>query len=141
MLRAGRRGAVSAKKEEIMSSKHTRLAALGLVVAACAAAPAGAITDPPASTGTPTTASYYTPEALKAQGLRWTAMAEFYGSKSRPDDRSGLRTTSRSTPVTVLATGTGFDWTDAGVGAATGFLVAACAAAGITAVRRERLAV
>jgi hypothetical protein len=137
MLRAERRGAVSDTKEAIMSSKHTlaRLAALGLVVAACAAAPAVAITDPPASTGTSPAASYYTPAALKAQALRWTAMAEFYRPKSRPD------TTASSAPATVLATGTGFDWTDAVIGGATGFFLAVGAAVGITVGRRERHAI
>jgi hypothetical protein len=137
MLRAERRGAVSDTKEEIMSSKHTvaRLAALGLVVAACAAAPAAAITDPPASTGTSRAASYYTPEALNAQALRWTAMARFYSPESQPD------ITAHSAPATVLATGTGFDWADAVIGAATGFFLAAGAAVGITVGRRERHAI
>jgi hypothetical protein len=137
MLRAERRGAVSNTKEEIMSSKSTvaRLAALGLVVAACAAAPALAITDPPASTGTPPAASYYTPEALNAQALRWTAMARFYSPESRPD------ITAHTAPATVLAPGTGFDWADAVIGAATGFLLAAGAAVGITVVRREKHAI
>ena len=126
-----------------MSSKHTlgRLVAVGLVVGACSVAPAAAITDPPAGTGTSSAASYYTPEALKAQALRWTAMAQFYRANSRPDDRAGLRSTPESTPVQVRVASTGFDWSDAGIGAATGFIFAACAVAGLTLARRERLAV
>ena len=121
-----------------MSSKSTiaRMAALGLVVAACAAAPAAAITDPPASTGTSSAASYYTPEALKAQALRWTAMAKFYSAESRSPD-----ITAHSAPAPVLATGTGFDWADAVIGAATGFFLAAGAAVGITVGRRQRQAI
>lgn len=127
-----------------MSSKHTlgRLVVLGLVVGACAASPAAAITDPPAKVGGAAAASYYTPEALKAQALRWQAMARFYGATSRPDDRGGLRTSAPSAPVQVQVTRTGFDWGDAGIGAATGFVFAACAAAGLmVSRRRERLAI
>ena len=122
-----------------MSSKYTlgRLVALGLVVAACFVAPAAAITDPPASTGA---SSYYTPEALKAQALRWTAMAQLYSRSSRPDDRAGSRTTATGTPVQVLVTKSSFDWSDAGIGAATGFVLAACMAAGVMFTRREKLA-
>jgi hypothetical protein len=125
-----------------MSSKHTlgRLVALGLVVGACSAAPAAAITDPPARIGTPSAASYYTPEALKAEALRWEAMAQFYGASSRPDDRADGRTTGESTRVQMQVTRTGFDWGDAGVGAATGFIFAAFAAVGLTLARRQRLA-
>jgi hypothetical protein len=124
-----------------MSSKYTvgRLVALGLVVAACFVAPAAAITDPPASTGA--ASSYYTPEALKAQALRWTAMAQLYSHSSRPDDRGGTRTSAPSTPAQVLVTKSSFDWNDAGIGAATGFVLAVCMAAGVMFTRREKLAV
>jgi hypothetical protein len=125
-----------------MRSKHTlrRLVGLALVVAACSAGPAAAITDPPRSEGGSSAANYYTPAALKAQALRWTAMAELYGVSSRPDDRGGARTIARSAPVSVLATSSGFDWSDAGVGAASGFILAACAAAALVFARRPRLA-
>ena len=118
-----------------MSSKHNlrRLVGLALVVAACSAGPAAAITDPPASTGSSSAAGYYTPAALKAQALRWTAMAEMY--------RGDARTVARSVPVKALATSTGFDWSDAGLGAAAGFVLAACAALGLVFARRARLAI
>jgi len=119
-----------------MSSKHTlgRLVALGLVVAACFVAPAAAITDPLASTGA--ASSYYTPEALKAQALRWTAMAKLYSHSAR-EDRGEVRTATGP----ALATRASFGWNDAGIGAAAGFVFAVCMAAGITLARRDKLAV
>jgi hypothetical protein len=63
----------------------------------------------------------YTPAALYADGLRWQAMARAY--ESRP---------------AVSASGSSFDWADAGIGAAGGFVLFACSAGAIVFVRRSR---
>jgi hypothetical protein len=47
-------------------------------------------------------ASYYTPEALKAQALRWQGIAATYK------------------PVVTSTSGSSFDWRDAGIGAGVG---------------------
>jgi hypothetical protein len=125
-----------------MNSSYTlrRLVGLGLVVAACSGGPAAAITDPPASSATPPAASYYTPP--RAEGLAWgLPQGEAFLPSSRPDDRAGVRTSAQSVPVRVMVASTGFDWSDAGVGAASGFILAACAAAGIVFTRRATPAV
>jgi hypothetical protein len=71
-------------------------------------------------------ASYYTPEALKAQALRWQGIAATYK------------------PVVASTSGSSFDWRDAGIGAGVGVV----ALLGFTflgvagrRVRREKLAV
>jgi hypothetical protein len=63
----------------------------------------------------------YTPAALYADGLRWQAMARAY--TSRPAVTTG---------------GSGFDWGDAGIGAASVLVLFVCGAAGIVFVRRSR---
>ena len=63
----------------------------------------------------------YTPAALRADGLRWQAMARAYASRPA-----------------VTATGSGFDWADAGIGAAGGFVLFAGAAGAIVFARRSR---
>lgn len=67
-------------------------------------------------------ASYYTREALNAMGLRWLAMARLY---ARPQ-------------VSAVTAGGRFDWTDAGIGIATGSVLALCLVALIAVVRRPR---
>jgi hypothetical protein len=67
-------------------------------------------------------ASFYTREALNAMGLRWVAMASSY---ARPQ-------------VSADSSRGGFDWADAGIGAATGSALALCVAALIALVRRPR---
>jgi hypothetical protein len=69
-------------------------------------------------------ASFYTPQALKAEGLRWQAIARAY-QPERP-------------PVAGVSQSNGFDWSDAGVGAAGGLGFAAFAAALIVTTRRIR---
>jgi hypothetical protein len=63
---------------------------------------------------------------------------------ARPDDRPGIRdlgsTASVSAPVTVSNTESGFDWSDAGVGAAGGLGFAGFAAAATVLARRLRRA-
>ena len=69
-------------------------------------------------------ASFYTPQALKAEGLRWSAMARQYGN-SQPI-------------VQKVSTDNGFNWGDAGVGLAGGFAFSICAAALILIARRAK---
>jgi hypothetical protein len=69
-------------------------------------------------------ASFYTPQALKAQGLRWQGIARAYQ------------------PPSTVSSSTGFDWRDAGIGAAGGLGFAVFAVALIlVARRRTKLAV
>lgn len=64
----------------------------------------------------------YTPAALYADGLRWQAMARAYASP----------------PADTTTTGNGFNWGDAGIGAAGGFVLFACGAGAIIFARRSR---
>jgi hypothetical protein len=70
-------------------------------------------------------ASYYTPEALRAQGLRWNAVARSYDGRS---------------VSTVSSVSNGFDWTDAGIGAAGGLGFAAFGVAAVVFARHLRRA-
>ena len=66
----------------------------------------------------------YTPAALNADGLRWQAMARAYAS--------------RPAVIVPSSSGSSFDWGDAGIGAACGFVLFACGAGAIVFVRRSR---
>jgi hypothetical protein len=72
-------------------------------------------------------ASFYTPQALKAEGMRWQAIARAYGGRQ----------------TRVVSTSAGFDWGDAGIGA-VGSLGAGIGAValvlGARRLRRARLA-
>jgi hypothetical protein len=71
-------------------------------------------------------ASYYTPEALKAQALRWQGIAATYK------------------PVVASTAGSSFDWHDAGIGAGVGVVALLGFTSLVVAgrrVRREKLAV
>lgn len=70
-------------------------------------------------------ASHYTPEALRAQGLRWNAVARSYDGRS---------------VSTVSSVSGGFDWTDAGIGAAGGLGFAAFGIAAVVFARHLRRA-
>jgi hypothetical protein len=70
-------------------------------------------------------ASFYTPQALKAEGLRWQAVAKAYGGQQ---------------PTFASSSSSGFDWTDAGIGAAAGLSVAAMGIALALVTRRVRRA-
>jgi hypothetical protein len=118
-----------------MSSKHTLgwLVGLGFAVALLASGPAHAIGNEQHGMHTRTlqaapAASYYTPQALKAQGLRWQAMARAY---ARRTDGPSVRS---------AGTDSGFDWNAAGLGAVGGFALAGGAAAAIFLTRRSRRA-
>jgi hypothetical protein len=65
-------------------------------------------------------ASFYTPQGLRADGQRWEAMARAY-------QRSSATTESRTA---------GFDWRDAGIGAAGGLGLILAGAAMLVAARR-----
>ena len=71
-------------------------------------------------------ASYYTPEALKAQALRWQGIAATYK------------------PVVASTSGSSFDWRDAGIGAGVGVVALLGFTLLVVAgrrVRREKVAV
>jgi hypothetical protein len=58
-----------------------------------------------------------------ARGTSWTVMSR--GAVVSPDDRSFARSFSvLERPTLVSASSGGFDWTDAGIGAASGFGIA-----------------
>ena len=70
-------------------------------------------------------ASYYTPQALKAEGLRWQRLADTYAQPQ------------------IVRNG-GFDWSDAGIGAVGGLgfaMVGGALLIGARRMRRTRLAV
>jgi hypothetical protein len=71
--------------------------------------------------GTATAATGPTAQGLKADGLRWQALARFYANK----------------PTTVSASSS-FHWSDAGVGAGAGLAVVAIGGAAIVLLRRGR---
>ena len=66
---------------------------------------------------------YYTPQALAADGLRWQALARAYAT--RPAVATG---------------GSGFNWGDAGIGAAGGLVLFACGGVAVLFARRSRRA-
>ena len=87
--------------------------------------------------------SVATVNALQADGLRLTAMAQRY-QQLQPSiafsERSfGVPGPDPSlVPQLATSTSTGFDWTDAGIGASTGLAIALLAAIGIATTRRHR---
>jgi hypothetical protein len=68
---------------------------------------------------------HYTPQGLEADGLRWQAMARAYAT--RP-------------PVVSASSGAGFDWGDAGIGAAGGLVLFVCGGVAVLFARRSRRA-
>jgi hypothetical protein len=80
---------------------------------------------------------------LQADGLRWTAMARFYEQQQPTaaiSERSnGVKGPDPSlVPQLVLSTSSGFDWTDAGVGASTVFGAALLLGIAIVLTRRRQ---
>jgi hypothetical protein len=62
-------------------------------------------------------------ERALARGTSWTVISK--GAVVSPDDRSFARSfSSLEGPTLVSASSGGFDWTDAGIGAASGFGIA-----------------
>lgn len=80
---------------------------------------------------------------LQADGMRWTAMARFYEQQQPTaaiSERSnGVQGPDPSlVPQVALSTSSGFDWTDAGVGASTVFAAALLLGIGIMLTRRHQ---
>jgi|tagenome__1003787_1003787.scaffolds.fasta_scaffold20976687_3 hypothetical protein len=81
---------------------------------------------------------------LQADGLRWTAMAKMYEQRQQPSvaisERSnGVQGPDPSlVPQVALSTSSGFDWTDAGVGASTVFAAALLLGIGLLLTRRHQ---
>jgi hypothetical protein len=80
---------------------------------------------------------------LQADGLRWTAMARLYEQQQPTaaiSERSnGVKGPDPSlVPQVVLSTSSGFDWTDAGVGASTVFGAALLLGIAIVLTRRRQ---
>ncbi len=80
---------------------------------------------------------------LQADGMRWEAMARFY-AQNQPSiaisERSnGVKGPDPSlVPQVVLSTSSGFDWTDAGVGASTVFAAALLLGIALYLTRRNQ---
>src|SRR5262249_31834745 len=92
--------------------------------------------------GNATAASGPTSQGLRADGLRWQAMADYYG-RLQGIKAEGLRWQAmarfyRQQPSSAVSTSDNFDWADAGIGAAGGVLLLACGGAAIVFVRRSR---
>jgi hypothetical protein len=80
---------------------------------------------------------------LQADGLRWTAMARFYAQQQPTaaiSERSnGVKGPDPSlVPQVVLATSSGFDWSDAGIGASTVLAAALLLGIAIFLTRRNQ---
>jgi len=79
---------------------------------------------------------------LQADGLRWNAIADAY-LQNQPtvavSERSnGVKGPDPSlVPQLASATSTGFDWTDAGIGASTAFGIALLLVTGVALTRRQ----
>ena len=88
-------------------------------------------------------ASVATITPLQADGLRWTAMARFYAQQQPAaaiSERSnGVKGPDPSlVPQVVLATSSGFDWSDAGIGASTVLAAALLLGIAIYLTRRNQ---
>ena len=80
---------------------------------------------------------------LQADGLRWNAMARFYEqntpSVAISERSNGVKGPDSSlVPQVVLSTSSGFDWSDAGIGASTVFAAALLLGIAIFLTRRNQ---
>jgi len=83
---------------------------------------------------------------LQADGLRWTAMARLYQQQQQQQPTAAISERSNGVrgpdpslvPQVVLSTSSGFDWTDAGVGASTVFAAALLLGIAIVLTRRRQ---
>jgi hypothetical protein len=82
--------------------------------------------------------SHYTKQGLRADGLRWQAMAQRYKWLKNHRGENGSASASPPPEVSAISSGAGFDWGDAGIGAASGFALAVGASALVLATRRTR---
>jgi len=83
-----------------------------------------------------------TAQGLRADGLRWQAMADYYG-RLQGLKADGLRWQAmarayQAAPVTHTSAASSFDWSAAGIGAAVGFAVLLGAGGALVFVRRGR---
>ncbi len=76
-------------------------------------------------------ASRPTPFQLHVEGLRWTAMAKAY-------EQAGVSGPMASTGRATVTASRGFDWRDAGIGAAVAFGVALMLVTGVAVARHNR---
>jgi hypothetical protein len=159
-----RHQAVHESEEDRMTPQHKRLGKLVGLAAVAASVAVSTATATPNGPGTRfytppehkagSAASFYSPTALKAQGLRWQAMAQAYDHAGmRPDDRAIPLTTEhspvhalqgqtalRSTPGTTSSTAgspNGLRWRDAGIGAAGALALMVIAVGAALAVRKR----
>jgi hypothetical protein len=121
-----------------MSSKRTFSGALGLVFLAAALWSGSAMAAGP------------TPAAIKADGLRWQAIARFYEQQQRPTPEAiradGLRWQAIArtygvhtvTPPSQSSSGSGFDFGAAGIGALAALGLAVLASGLMVMARRIR---
>jgi hypothetical protein len=87
--------------------------------------------------------SVVTPEALRALELRGEAMNRFYradspGAPVRGEIKTDVRDVAPLPVSTSAPDSVGFDWRDAGIGAAGGFALVLLGASGLVALRRGR---
>ena len=80
---------------------------------------------------------------LQADGMRWQAMADAYrqqqASVAISERSNGVQGPAPSlVPQVALSTSSGFDWTDAGVGASTVFAAALLLGIGLLLTRRHQ---
>lgn len=91
--------------------------------------------------GTATAATGPSPQGLRADGLRWQAMADHYG-RLQGQKADGLRYQAMARfyakPTPVVAATNGFNWGDAGIGAAAGLVFAVFAGTAFVFVRNSR---
>jgi hypothetical protein len=91
--------------------------------------------------GTATAGTGPTAQGSRADGLRWQAMADYYGGL-QGIKADGLRWQAMARfyrhPAPVATTSSSFHWGDAGIGAAGSVLLLACGGAAIVFVRRSR---
>jgi hypothetical protein len=122
----GRRNAAPDGMEGDMNLRHTLV--LGALMLTLGLALGGQALAKPTSSGwfpaqaSPPAASFYTAAALKANGLRWQAMARSYERHS----------------TSAVSSSNGFDVRDALLGGAVGLILAICVMAFAFVVRRGR---
>jgi hypothetical protein len=138
-----RHQAVHESEEDRMTPQHKRLGKLVGLAAVAASVAVSTATATPNGPGTRfytppelkagSAASFYSPTALKAQGLRWQAMAQAYDHAGmRPDDRA-IPLTTEPSPVQS----SGLRWRDAGIGAAGALALMVIAVGAALAVRKR----
>jgi hypothetical protein len=91
--------------------------------------------------GTATAGTGPSAEGLRADALRWQAMADHYG-RLQGLKADGLRWQAMAgfyaKPTPAVAARNGFNWGDAGIGAAAGLVLAVFAGTAIVFVRNSR---